>query len=89
MEAIFPLSNVSNVIERSLCLLVRVQKKLMHWLIFSITQEKHLLNLLRKLAAYVMGIHATALEIGAKNGSAAVSKNQKAALSTIPDVMHF
>ena len=43
----------------------------------------------QKLAADVMKNPGRALEIGAKIGSAAVSKNTKPALSTIPDVTKF
>ena len=41
----------------------------------------------KKIATNVMKNPGTALEIGAKIGSAAVIKNPKAAPSTIPDVI--
>ena len=43
----------------------------------------------KKLATNVLNNPARALEIGADIGSAAVSRNPKAALSTIPDVIKF
>jgi len=43
----------------------------------------------KKLATNVLNNPGRALEIGANIGSAAVSRNPKAALSTIPDVIKF
>ena len=43
----------------------------------------------KKLATNVLKNPGRALEIGASIGSAAVSRNPKAALSTIPDVIKF
>ena len=43
----------------------------------------------KKLATNVLKNPGRALEIGANIGSAAVSRNPKAALSTIPDVIKF
>ena len=43
----------------------------------------------KKLATNVLNNPGRALEIGANIGSAAISRNPKAALSTIPDVIKF
>ena len=43
----------------------------------------------KKLATNVLKIPARALEIGANVATAAASKNPKAALSTLPEVINF
>ena len=43
----------------------------------------------RKLATKVLKSHGRSSEIGANIGSAAVSRNPKAALSTIPEIIKF
>ena len=56
---------------------------------FSRIWERFLPELLKKLATNALKNPAMFLEIGANVATAAVSKNPKAALSALPEVINF